>query len=632
MCFCLTSGSIEPLPDGLLLTRADQLRVQSSEWTILVVMETPLLDPDLMRNINMMIGQVRLANAKGLITASQRESWKGRLKFLKVHLQGIGAGSKVTVPRRVKRGWFDFIGQIGHTLFGLATDDSIEQCRQAIVQTRKYQQEVVHQINKLTTVLNRTHSAAMWNRNQITQVTAFISSYLVPKLNEVITNLNSTNDRLNRLERAFYFERVVATLEQVTLSYMRLRRTHARQKASLELGRLTEDILSVSQLRTVLGRAATTTTYPVEPIQWYYEHAHIYPVWGKDTLIYRLKLPLVDGRKYNRYNLVTWPVPYAHAGYSIHINVDHRDVGMDIVTGDIFHPIGCMGWKPMVCRSGPLYSAHRWGCPRTLISGEYKRSKNCQVTIRKQQNLTQVTEISYGEYVVVTWGETFETRCEGQSGIRNTVPPGTYLIAVPPGCTVMGKGVTLTGLIERVGHVSVRAMRVLASNILNITDIVPAEQAISLLSKPHFDQRAPLAKIDLTPLPDPPVTFDWTYHGTRMSFGVTIILVVLSVILVISLCLCWYKRETLKDRFSHSKVEREITYVRSGEPTTVDSSEASPNNPAPPDSAEQTVAEVEPEPVESEPLMGPPPVPSHNVFNFQATSTPRPNPQARVGD
>ena len=35
-----------------------------------------------------------------------------------------------------------------------------------------------------------------------------------------------------------------------------------------------------------------------------------------------------------------------------------------------------------------------------------------------------------------------------------------------------------------------------ASNILNITNIIPQNQAISLLKKPHFDQQHHVAKID----------------------------------------------------------------------------------------------------------------------------------------
>ena len=89
---------------------------------------------------------------------------------------------------------------------------------------------------------------------------------------------------------------------------------YSRQKASLEIGRLTEDIFSIVYLADVLHKATTGTTFL---LQWYYEHARIFPVWGKDTLIYCVKLPLVNEKTYHRYNIITWPVPYAEKGYSI---------------------------------------------------------------------------------------------------------------------------------------------------------------------------------------------------------------------------------------------------------------------------------------------------------------------------
>ena len=270
----------------------------------------------------------------------------------------------------------------------------------------------------------------------------------------------------------------------------------------------------------------------------------MYPVWGRETLIYRVKLPLVDGRNYNRYNLASWPVPYEKQGYSIKIRVEQKDVGISTTNEDIFHPLGCVGWKPMVCRSGPLFDTHRWSCPRSLIAGDVKHSHNCQVILTRQSNLTLVTEISYGEYVVVTWGETFETHCKGKPSNRQRVGAGTCLITVPSGCIVMGKGVTLTGLIERIGHASVKALRVLATNILNITTILPEEQALSLLKQPHFDHQTPLLLTDLKPLPMPPPPFDWTQHGSRLSFGLLFVLITIGVLATILGCLVWHKRET----------------------------------------------------------------------------------------
>ena len=97
-------------------------------------------------------------------------------------------------------------------------------------------------------------------------------------------------------------------------SYREAVQKYGHQKSSLELGRLTEDVLTLPQLDFLKLKATSVATLPINPIQWYYEHSFIYPVWGGDTLIYRVKLPLINARSYTRYHLASWPVAYVNRG------------------------------------------------------------------------------------------------------------------------------------------------------------------------------------------------------------------------------------------------------------------------------------------------------------------------------
>ena len=110
---------------------------------------------------------------------------------------------------------------------------------------------------------------------------------------------------------------------------------------------------------------------------------------------------------------------------------------------------------------------------------------------------------------MVTWGKILEIGCEGCLMTRQTVAMVTYLVTVSPGCTLIGEDLTFTGLIECICHVSVKAMRLLAPSILNIMDIIPQEQVMTLLQKMHFDQLCPVAQVDLAPLPIPTPAFNW---------------------------------------------------------------------------------------------------------------------------
>ena len=50
----------------------------------------------------------------------------------------------------------DFVGAIGNVLFGLATDNSVLECRQSVAHSRQEQKMIVHQVDQWTTMVNRT--------------------------------------------------------------------------------------------------------------------------------------------------------------------------------------------------------------------------------------------------------------------------------------------------------------------------------------------------------------------------------------------------------------------------------------------------------------------------------------------
>ena len=122
-------------------------------------------------------------------------------------------------PQRQKRTPFNFVGSIRHTLFGLATDSSIEQCKQAVACIGKHQQVIAHQLDILTSVINCTREDVTFNRARLENMFTWITLTLVAKVNQLTELMNLTSMRLYRLERSFYFEKNVYLLEQVSAVY-----------------------------------------------------------------------------------------------------------------------------------------------------------------------------------------------------------------------------------------------------------------------------------------------------------------------------------------------------------------------------------------------------------------------------
>ena len=60
---------------------------------------------------------------------------------------------------------------------------------------------IVHQVDQLTTVVNRTQEDTFRNIIKINQLTNLLSNALVPQMNEIIMQLNHTTKRVLLLER-----------------------------------------------------------------------------------------------------------------------------------------------------------------------------------------------------------------------------------------------------------------------------------------------------------------------------------------------------------------------------------------------------------------------------------------------
>jgi hypothetical protein len=170
---------------------------------------------------------------------------------------GVNHGiTKVKVPNRsprFKHGLFDFFGGIGHTLFGLATDQGLKDVKRVVKETRREQHTIVHRVNDLVTVLNHTWDKIDEQTNQIN----LIKHYLFQARLAYMVLTNATHKALYALEVLSvmrHLDGAVTTFENLADDYLRVLDKYNRQKASLELGRLTEELLPPALLQDILKK------------------------------------------------------------------------------------------------------------------------------------------------------------------------------------------------------------------------------------------------------------------------------------------------------------------------------------------------------------------------------------------
>ena len=213
--------------------------------------------------------------------------------------------------------------------------------------------------------------------------------------------------------------------------------------------------------------------------------------------MYRVLLPLVENTDYMLYQFQCWPVPFNSTGFSAQIEVQPV-MGLDTVSGDIFRPSRCYGQKPQVCHAGVKTHQRHMKCERALITG-VPHKQAFVVELRKENKLSKLTEISPGENILVTWGETIQKRCPGSEPIRLKLSAGVYAMKLSDDCMYAGEDWKVTPLRELKGRLSIMALKVKISNI-NLIQTVNNTKTLQKLKSFGKDLLDPVVRVTLQPL------------------------------------------------------------------------------------------------------------------------------------
>ena len=403
---------------------------------------------------------------------------------------------------RSKRALFDFIGELSHSLFGTATDDEIVEIRQKVEENRQVLSDLVHYGDNLLTVINATHADMVINRqaiNEIINSTRNLRTWadtVTKQLAEGVRGLVTYN---------VIREKVDAIRSQVgTLRSMVGR--HARRRADLERGLLTEELLPLDVLEGVANLENLNGLELIRPLWWYYSNVKIQPLWDDKNLAYLALLPLTDGVPYLRYEIQSFPLMVGNATVDLGA---HGTVGVESTSGSSFEADQCFGHRPVVCASAPI---RMHGPPTCLqaIALQLKPALHCVATITSDAKDTAIRSLSGypNSIVVLTKGETIHELCPGLPGKTRTLQTGTYWIDWLGECVLMTAHYKLVGVRQR------KTVKTLLQDWHIVQDI-----KIGDLAQPHVKALAaappvgshvkPTHKVVLQLPPQPPAPITW---------------------------------------------------------------------------------------------------------------------------
>ena len=302
LCIILVSANVSeakitPLPNGILVTGQTPADVIQQHWTIVITLEPPEMPSNFIRSVNL-VRQALIRSAKiGKIETRVVNSWFVRLNRFGSWLKRCGRLINV----RHRRGLFDFGGSILHSVLGVATDDSIEKLRKLIQQTRKNQNGFQHKVNEMTTTLNHAYDDIRVNQDKLIKTVKRVNDMSV-FVNRLTGMVGENRKRWNRLELIVRFGVVISELETIVQQYLIARRKYDRQRYSIDLGKLTEELFPIQRFMEIKNEVGEDHKL-IEPLQWYYSYVKVRPIWIDNVLRYTAAIPLISTTPYIEYGL-----------------------------------------------------------------------------------------------------------------------------------------------------------------------------------------------------------------------------------------------------------------------------------------------------------------------------------------
>lgn len=346
------------------------------------------------------------------------------------------------LKQRTKRGLLDVGGTILNALFGVATTAQLTRFQAALTEVSQDQQDIRHAYHQLTTIVNQTRSFVQQLEIRHQQLHAHVT-HLHRAITQVNKIVNDHERRLRRLELVSDLDRYMDTLDMATQNYAHQLTVFHQQRAELEQGQLTRDLLSEDQLKEIL-RQASTTHQVIGNLEWYYQFLTVAPIW-QDTahLLYKVEIPLVAPRPYIVYKVLSHPVPVSNSTLTIHMQVE--DVyAIDTTSGNLFTPKFCVGHTPIVCQTGPEYGDTQKLCARGLLTDRPSLIKKCKINIRDYSGEPIIKTIDLNQYAISSLGEAIVVRCPGRPEAHYKLPRGALNVTCVAPCTITGQGWTIT--------------------------------------------------------------------------------------------------------------------------------------------------------------------------------------------
>ena len=436
---CLTiDGDITQLPDGIRVYRGPATRIVEGTWMLLLTIREPGQEyrneerSTLVKNVNILLDAVRRENETLALTPKRKKLLLRRLNLILIDRD---LHYRIDDGTRQKRGLIDAGGWLLNKVFGTATQQQIEDVKNQLNNAAQQRGAVVHNTERLITIVNQTRLEATATRAQLTRLGAAHGQFVADEM----ARWGSAQLQTRYILLHQMVESLCDLDEGLNRELLAINNLHT----TIRQGRVTEGICPVSLINTISQLAHSCGLVPL-PTEWYYQNLAITPLLVQDgEVTYRIEIPYVGDDIYERYTIESYAVPVNESGVTAQVMV-RPDMAVHTTEAYWFVPQHCTGWRPQLCHTGALFKEPTFNCERGLLTGYAKDTSACKVE-RGLISVTTIRDIGDGGYVVLTLGDEYTLSCRGEHQQRHQLAMGTYIVQLNDQCVMTGSAWRLMG-------------------------------------------------------------------------------------------------------------------------------------------------------------------------------------------
>lgn len=469
-------------------------------------------------------------------------------------LHGLRA-RQAQLPRyRTRRAPLGFIGDIGSTLFGLATADDVQAVADATEQVGRAVTGIAESQNKIIAQVNQLGHLQETISVKLSETVGVVNS-----LSKIVRALaNATQDLAGQTAQLTFIQQIQEIAGEMDIQLTLRLYLESRQR-ELRLGcesrLVTESLVPISIVNGLLTDRRNRIDLDAYN---YYQYATVTKLIEINDILYCvIRTPLLEYDQYRTYHLNTFPVCTDQGCYRT-----YRDETfiMDTRGGSIYFPEVCYGVNaPLACQPGVRYAPDQQPCLQGLISNNPVQQKQCPITYTKTPGPPYPLQTTIpNRYVLRTDAVLYQYRCSDQRPQSAKLEAGTYIITIPPECDLDAGHWLLHGL--KLTTIRINSTQPTLPQPLNITTLGFATQpswkhppfpaGINQLDFPTYEDLEKIAIPDSVDLLSP-------LDHLRSPYKLTILILLCLVLipLVILLGLRWYTGKWCTRPVSPSKAE-----------------------------------------------------------------------------